>query len=234
MEQRARERLTGAAIVVALLVLLVPELLSGPQPRPAAPGADSAAAPLRSYTVDLDHSAASAPLAASAMPAPAPDSAPDAGAAPAGADAAMQAPASARASAPASVPAPPRPAAAPASPVPAAVHPATGRAAVPSGSAGSVRPAAAGEASARHARHPAQPGGRWSVQLGVFAERGHALALARRLKSAGFAPIVSASGRPGHLRYRVRVGSEYDHARARALQARLQAAGQRGEIVAQP
>jgi cell division septation protein DedD len=72
------------------------------------------------------------------------------------------------------------------------------------------------------------------VQLGVFANRGNALALVRRLKSEGFVPRLSQSGGPAHLRYRVRVGLEYDRAGAQALQARLKAAGQRGEIVAQP
>ena len=53
-----KERLTGAIILVALIVLLVPELLSGPKgPTAAAPAAAAPASseepPLRSYTINL-------------------------------------------------------------------------------------------------------------------------------------------------------------------------------------
>jgi cell division septation protein DedD len=48
-----KERLTGAIILVALLVLLVPELLTGPTPRAVADAAGTEGAPLRSYTIDL-------------------------------------------------------------------------------------------------------------------------------------------------------------------------------------
>lgn len=58
MERRAKERLIGASILVVLLVLVVPELLSGP--KPAAPSAPllpapsaSAPEPVRTVTVDL-------------------------------------------------------------------------------------------------------------------------------------------------------------------------------------
>ncbi len=51
-----KERLTGAIILVALIVVLVPELLSGPI-RPAArahgPASSAEEPPLRSYTIDL-------------------------------------------------------------------------------------------------------------------------------------------------------------------------------------
>jgi len=53
VEKHTRERLTGAAILVALVVLLVPELLTGPRraaPQPAA-GVDEP--PIRSYTLPL-------------------------------------------------------------------------------------------------------------------------------------------------------------------------------------
>lgn len=53
MEPRTRERLTGAAILVALIVLLVPELLSGPRrARPQTVGPVDEP-PIRSYTLTL-------------------------------------------------------------------------------------------------------------------------------------------------------------------------------------
>jgi DedD protein len=49
-----KERLTGAIILVAVLVLLVPELLSGPgEGFSAEPAAADSSIPLRSYTIDL-------------------------------------------------------------------------------------------------------------------------------------------------------------------------------------
>ena len=54
-----KERLTGAIIVVALLVLLVPELLTGPESwTPAKPASAEGAQQLRSYTIDLQDDAA--------------------------------------------------------------------------------------------------------------------------------------------------------------------------------
>jgi cell division septation protein DedD len=61
-----KERLTGAIILVALIVLLVPELLTGPIRTKSAPAASAtrAEAPLRSYTLTLG-----APRPADAAPA---------------------------------------------------------------------------------------------------------------------------------------------------------------------
>jgi DedD protein len=74
-----KERLTGAIILVVLIVLLVPELLSGPKrrsaPVPAGPAPNSSEEPpLRSYTINLaddSHSrSASAESSGPAMPQP--------------------------------------------------------------------------------------------------------------------------------------------------------------------
>ena len=88
MERRVKERLIGASILVALIVLVVPELLSGPKPaaRPATLPATlpaTAPEPTRNVTVDLatskapanpdvDAAAPSAPASASPSTAPAP------------------------------------------------------------------------------------------------------------------------------------------------------------------
>lgn len=73
LEQQAKERLTGGVILVVLLVLLVPELLTGPRPVvPAAP-AQPDHAPMRSYTMELGPAAHanSGPIAASTAVVPA-------------------------------------------------------------------------------------------------------------------------------------------------------------------
>jgi len=73
MEQRVKERLTGAIVLVAIVVIVVPELLTGPRHAPAAGGAT------RIVTLELGEDAHRAPLApapvasaaASVTPAPA-------------------------------------------------------------------------------------------------------------------------------------------------------------------
>lgn len=53
-----KERLTGAIILVAFLVLLVPELLTGPESLQPEKAVGAEAAQLRSYTIDLQDDAA--------------------------------------------------------------------------------------------------------------------------------------------------------------------------------
>ena len=56
MDRRVKERLIGATILVVLIVLIVPELLSGPKPRMTAVQPSSSAGPseaVRNVTVDL-------------------------------------------------------------------------------------------------------------------------------------------------------------------------------------
>jgi DedD protein len=61
MDRRVKERLIGASILVVLIVLVVPELLSGPKsPVLYAPRAAIAPEPTRNVTVDLATSKASA------------------------------------------------------------------------------------------------------------------------------------------------------------------------------
>jgi len=68
MDSRAKQRLTGAVILVALFVLLVPELLTGPRNAGGdAPNEEG----MRRYTIDLDAASGSAQPMAPAGPAPA-------------------------------------------------------------------------------------------------------------------------------------------------------------------
>jgi DedD protein len=62
MDRRVKERLVGASILVVLIVLIVPELLSGPAPGPVTPRLPvSAPEPVRNVTVDLTPNKAPAP-----------------------------------------------------------------------------------------------------------------------------------------------------------------------------
>src|SRR5580692_8497906 len=71
MERRVKERLVGATILAVLIVLIVPELLSGPPTAPVGPKLPvSAPEPVRNVTVDL--ATAKPPVIEPANPAPVP------------------------------------------------------------------------------------------------------------------------------------------------------------------
>jgi DedD protein len=77
MDRRLKERLVGAAILVILAVLLIPEFLSGPAQQragpvdePAAATVTGAAGTIRTYRVDLDQPASGGMVATDANPAP--------------------------------------------------------------------------------------------------------------------------------------------------------------------
>ena len=200
-----KERLTGAIILVALIVLLVPEVLTGPirsAPHTAAVTPSGEGAPLRSYTINLSDEAhprnADAERAAPEPPVPleaAPASAPPVEAAP-------------RETRPAAAPqgAPP--------PEPSAPPPAKRV----------TTPATSGPASGEGG-----PGG-WVVQLGSFAQHANAERLARQVRARGFKVSVSQDS-SGRRLYRVRVGPGQDRAAATQLAAQLHAAGHSGAIV---
>jgi cell division septation protein DedD len=114
LEQQAKERLTGGVILVILLVLLVPELLTGPRPVLAPIPAQPDQAPMRSYTLELGEAprANRGPVAASTAAPPADPVAvssaplPDTPA-PAAASAPARTPSAAAPRVPAAAPAPP-------------------------------------------------------------------------------------------------------------------------------
>jgi DedD protein len=195
-----KERLTGAMILVALIVLLVPELLTGPlRATTKAAGADSSTeeAPLRSYTINLGddgHAQGTPPSVTqeSAQPAPLP-----------------------AAAAPASHSAPP--------PVPAPTPPAP-----PPEQTPELPPRATPTPMARPVTPPPASGG-WVVQLGSFASEANADRLAQQVKGQGFPVSVSQSASGRHL-YRVRVGPVHEHTAALQLAQKLSAGGHAGTV----
>jgi DedD protein len=69
MDRRVKERLVGASILVVLIVLIVPEMLSGPAPGPVHPDLPaSAPEPVRNITVDLATSKAPEPAVETPTP----------------------------------------------------------------------------------------------------------------------------------------------------------------------
>jgi DedD protein len=215
MDSRAKQRLTGAVILVALFVLLVPELLTGPRVADAPEGSPTDEG-MRRYTIDLDASAPSAQRdnAASqppvALPPVADDRAQPGEAATPAAQAAPESAASAPAVAPRSEPRKPP---VPSQPVPAQSAPT---------SAASPAPSQAPPPAAR---------GSFAVQLGTFGNRENADRLVRDMNAKGFAAFVAPYTKENHELYRVRVGPARDRAAAEALAAQLRRIGQSGSIV---
>ena len=228
MDHLVKERLTGAVILVALIVLLVPELLSGPKPghAPGATPTSSEEPPLRSYTINLaddSHTRTdTAPGNGPAMPQPSgpeqPGTPPSAGS-----------------------PAPETPGESPERtppPEPATQSPTSGRAAAKPKIPASGRPTSAGKPGGSAAKatgaSAAGSAGGWVVQIGVFASRENAERLALDVKVKGLKASVSEVTSSGRKLYRVRVGPVPDRAGAQELQSRLKAAGRPAGTIVPP
>ena len=232
MDSRAKQRLTGAVILVALFVLLVPELLTGPKnaPLPATPTEEEG---LRRYTIDLAPGAAAtaSPDAAVNLPP------------------VTQAPASSTGNALAQPGEPAQPE--PPAPQPSATPPsATNPVAQPAPQTDSrpastttpapvsavPAPASAPAASRADSRKPtpASTSGTFVVQLGSFSSRENADRLVRDMTAKGFATFIAPITTNGRELYRVRVGPTRDRASAEALAAQLKRMGQSGSIVPIP
>jgi DedD protein len=239
LDIQVKERLTGAVILVALVVLLVPELLSGPthaKAPAASPGrtltpasaglAKGAEAPLRSYTFDMaDDGRARVPASAAdeakEPPAPVVE--------PAGGEADLEAQKVEAAEKPTERPAQgaaektveKRPEKAAEKPIEKPVEKAAERPVerkAPSKTAEKELPLVTG----------------WSIQVGGFAKRENAERMVKQLKAKGYgAFIAGGGGGKGHL-YRVRVGPVADRAQAATLSAKLRSAGFPGSIVPHP
>ena len=239
MDSRAKQRLTGAVILVALFVLLVPELLTGPKNAAQAP-ASAEEEGLRRYTIDLNAptAPADAPRAESAVALPpvaeAPTADDSARAQPAEQAAPQAPPQSGPAPAEAATQSRPPATTNPISP-PAPAQPA-GESATAASSASATRPAAASSAQTpRETRKPAASGtGRFVVQLGSFGSRDNAERLVRDMTAKGFTTFIAPITTNGRELYRVRVGPAKDRAAAEALATQLKRMGQSGSIVPIP
>jgi DedD protein len=213
MDRRVKERLVGASILVVLIVLIVPELLSGPAPVPATsrlPARLPASAPEpRNVIVDLGNGKAQAT-------APPSDS--------------VAGPAASAPSPVATVPSPAASAPSPAATVPAA-GPAESSTGEPATAPAALENAPAHPTSLATAGKPAKSGHSWAVQLGSFASRENADKLAHQLKAQGFAVYISPSGSGASSRYRVRVGPMADRGAATQTVAKLKSVGHVGSLV---
>lgn len=222
MDDALKARLIGAAVLVALAVILIPELLSGRKPESSDAATSATARGTRTVTIDLTGAspgAAAAPVAAQPM-------APSAQGASAATTTAATPP----------VAADREPAAPPlASPTPQSTspQPRPQPGVSPAAPAGTTTPQSPPTTKAVVTPALAIPArGGWAVQVGAFGATATADKLARELQSAGFKAYVSPVARSGKTLYRVRVGPEAERSRAEGLAASLKGRGLPATVVA--
>ncbi len=216
----------GAAVLVAVAVILIPEMLSGPSGSDAAPAGAARTAEeggVRTYTIDLGERARSG--ANEAVPFEA------------GNTAAVE-----------ETPVPPPeveqqpnvPAVAPATAVPLANVPAVVASTEPTPAERSVAPVKAPPASTPapvpEAAATVRPSGGqnlpWVVQIGSFARQDTADRLSQDLKRRGYASFVVPFKPGAQTLYRVRVGPMRERTEADAIVQKLKREGTAATVVA--
>ena len=212
MDQGLKERLVGAAVLVAIAVWLIPWVLDGPEDGAEAPASalqlPAAEEPVPMRTQILKLGDAPEPSAGSA-------------AEPTATATQLQAAA-----------APPKPAADSPKASTDSPKPADQPVAEPKG-----EPEPKGEQTvAAAARAPAAPpkaaAGDWTVQLGSFEDEANAKRMARRAGTFGYKAEVSTSRDGARTLYRVRVGPQATKAAADAAASSLRAHGMEARVVA--
>lgn len=211
VERHVKERLVGAAVLVAAAIILVPEMLSGPKRANDAVAVRNDA-PVKTYTIDLNRSPGAPATAPIAQSAPPPESAPPAAVADeaqgtsAPAEPAAENPPQTTQASPESVHAE----SAPIAQQPAPQPPAT--ALVQEPTAPRQREPAPAPTVASAPNGPTSRG--WAVQLGSFANRGTAERLAKDFSGSGYEAFVMPVKSGTNTLYRVRVGPFADRAGA--------------------
>ncbi|HKS57173.1 MAG TPA: SPOR domain-containing protein [Steroidobacteraceae bacterium] len=224
MERKVKERLVGAAVLMAAAVLLIPEMLSGHRESTTEPAAAQSRndAPIKTYTIDLSHSSSEQPpTAVVENRAPPPEEAaaeqPSAVQPAAGDQAKPEVPQQSAAVQP-----DPQPAAQ--APKPAVVEQPTAAA---SSARAPLHPLASGEDAPTSAMS-----GRWAVQVGTFSKEANAQRLVKQLRDQGQSAFVMPLKSGGATLYRVRIGPMKDRASADAALRELKSAG--AKVVSHP
>jgi len=218
MDKALKARLIGAAVLVALAVLLIPELLSGRKAGDTEVEGVAASPGTRTFTIELAGPGSNpVPAAGSASTSiPGTERAQE----PAASGPASATPDAAPAARPEAKTADQPPARGAEAAAPAPQGPA------PEAKMNSPAPAARADGAASTAQ------GGWAVQVGAFSTAEKADKLASELKSAGFRAYVSPVSKSGKTLQRVRVGPEADRSRAEGIAAKLKARGLPATVVA--
>jgi DedD protein len=232
VERQVKERLIGAAVLVAAAVILIPELLSGPQQSPNAPAPPRAGeAPMKTYTIELNRSP-DAPAAAVETAAPPPESLPDSAADTSSEQFASNTSAATEGDASAVTAPPPIPSQEPAPPPTAAVaHPAdettepTRSGATPAATLAEAKPESAPVKSSTTSR-PSPPPASAEAKPSPPAKT-------QPIKASEPAePLASSAKRPTSKQWAVQLGSFSSKANAERLVKQWGEGGQRGSVSA--
>jgi DedD protein len=220
MEEQLKARLIGAVVLVALAVLLIPELLSGRKPPADTGKAADVTRGTRTYVIDLGGAVAAGARLEPATQSTARPPLPTASATPA--------PVPAKASAPDEADSrPEQPLVLP----PEAAEARQSASAAPAAPATVAKATAAPPQAAPTPPKPAAGSGKWAVQVGAFSSAASARKLVGELQRDGFAAYEAPLRRSGKTLHRVRVGPEADKAAADKLSARLKNRGLPATVV---
>jgi DedD protein len=224
VERKVKERLVGAAVLMAAAIILIPEMLSGPDRGSHAeqPVQSRSDAPIKTYTIDLSQSPSAQPTPAVVEdrapppeePVPAPGE--QAGPQPAGSDQAK--------------PDVPQQASTAVQPEPVRSEPVQPVVEPPTATPPPPRPAANPLAS----DGAAPTSGRWAVQIGSFSKEATAERVAKQLRDQGRSAFVMPVKSGGATLYRVRVGPLKDRASAEAALRDVKSSAPGAAIVPHP
>jgi DedD protein len=236
-----KERLIGAAVLMAAAIILIPEMLSGPsrdsaekQAQTASNGAGSGEAAIKTYTIDLNKAPGSqppTPVAQTDTRAPPPEETPPAETPPA--QLTEQPPVVAQASPEPTAQVTPAPAASPRSeaPKPEAPKPEP----KPESKPESSKPEPRAVASAPSAPKTAVPAGKgWAVQLASYASEATAERVMNEWRGKGHSAFVMPVTTGSKTLYRVRIGPTKDRASADAVLKVVKASIPSAAVVAHP
>jgi len=208
MDQGLKERLVGAAVLVAIAVWLIPWVLDGPEG-----GAETPASSLQLPSAEEPMPMRTQTLKLGDAPEPSAESA--------------QAPA---------VTTTPQPSGAAAGPLNAVAEPRRDSAPQPETTVAAATHAAEHPPAAAAAAQPKpepKAEGDWTVQLGVFEDEANAKRLAQRAGTYGYkAEVSSYASSGGRTLYRVRVGPQATRGAADAAASALKAHGVEARVVA--
>ena len=208
MDSGLKQRLLGAAVLIALAVIFVPMFLSGPPPKQTSEtvSLDIPNAPERKFeTRTLPLAVPNATAPASTAPAAIPSSATPAAISDGNHVATVD------------THAPPRTDAV------AETNSTSAKPAASPGAAPGVIPASATAKPSTSASTAVAETGRFTVNLGIYADQSHADALVQNIKKLGLSVMVEATEYQGKPGQRVRVGPFADRASAEAARLKIKA-----------